>query len=61
MNEKFELFTDEVFVTEAGSIVTMFLSDVPIAEIASRFDDLTETDVIEVIREVLKEELLSPK
>lgn len=57
--ENFESFTDEVFVTEARSIVTMFLADVPVAEIASRFDDLTETDVIEVIREVLKEELLS--
>jgi hypothetical protein len=58
MNEKFELFTDEVFVSEARSIVTMLLADVPIAEIASRLN-LTEFDVIEVMREVIKEEILT--
>jgi hypothetical protein len=58
MNEKFELFTDEVFVSEARSIVTMLLADVPVAEIASRLN-LTEFDVIEVMREVIKEEILN--
>jgi hypothetical protein len=58
MNEKFELFTDEVFVSEARSIVTMLLADVPVAEIATRLN-LTEFDVIEVMREVIKEEILN--
>ena len=58
MNEKFELFTDEVFVSEARSIVTMLLADVPIVEIASRLN-ITEFDVIEVMREVIKEEILA--
>lgn len=58
MNEKFELFTDEVFVSEARSIVTMICADVPIVEIASRLN-LTEFDIIEVMYEVIKDEILA--
>lgn len=56
--EKFELFTDEVFVSEAKSIFTMILADVPTAEIAKRLN-ITEFDVVEVMREFIKDELLS--
>jgi len=57
-NEKFELYTDEVFVSEARSIVTMICADVPIAEIATRLN-ITEFDVIEVMCEVIKDEILA--
>jgi len=57
-DEKFELFTDEVFVCEAKSIFMMILADVPTAEIAKRLS-ITEFDVVEVMREFIKDELLS--
>lgn len=41
-------------------VINMFLSDVSISEIAIRAD-LFEADVIEILRDVLKDELLSPK
>lgn len=58
IDEKFELFTDEVFVCEAKSIFMMILADVPTAEIAKRLS-ITEFDVVEVMREFIKDELLS--
>ena len=57
-NEKFELYTDEVFVSEAKSIFTMILADVPSKEIAARLN-ITEYDVEDVMRECIKDELLS--
>ena len=57
-NEKYELYTDEVFVSEANSIFMMILADVPSKEIASRLN-ITEYDVEEVMREFIKDELLS--
>ena len=57
-NEKFELYTDEVFVSEANSIFMMILADVPSKEIASRLN-ITEYDVEDVMREFIKDELLS--
>jgi hypothetical protein len=58
ISEKFELYTDEVFVSEANSIFMMILADVPTAEIAKRLS-ITEFDVVEVMREFIKDELLS--
>ena len=58
ISEKFELYTDEVFVSEANSIFMMILADVPTAEIAARLS-ITEFDVVEVMREFIKDELLS--
>ena len=58
ISEKFELFTDEVSVSEAKSIFTMICADVPSKEIASRLN-ITEFDVVEVMREFIKDELLS--
>jgi len=58
ISEKFELYTDEVFVSEANSIFMMILADVPTAEIADRLS-ITEFDVVEVMREFIKDELLS--
>ena len=60
MNENFELYTDEVFVSEARSIVTMICADVPSKEIASRLN-ITEYDVEDVMREFIKDELLSKR
>jgi predicted transcriptional regulator len=57
-NEKYELYTDEVFVSEANSIFMMILADVPSKEIASRLN-ITEYDVEDVMREFIKDELLS--
>jgi FixJ family two-component response regulator len=57
-NEKFELFTDEVTVSEANSIFTMILADVPSKEIAARLN-ITEYDVEDVMREFIKDELLA--
>jgi hypothetical protein len=57
-NEKYELYTDEVFVSEANSIFMMILADVPSKEIASRLS-ITEYDVEDVMREFIKNELLS--
>jgi len=57
-NEKYELYTDEVFVSEANSIFMMILADVPSKEIASRLS-ITEYDVEDVMREFIKDELLS--
>jgi hypothetical protein len=57
-NEKFEQYTDEVFVCEAKSIFMMILADVPSKEIASRLS-ITEYDVEDVMREFIKNELLS--
>jgi hypothetical protein len=57
-NEKFELFTDEVSVSEAKSIFTMILADVPTTEIAKRLN-ITEYDVEDVMREFIKDELLA--
>lgn len=58
INEKFELYTDELFVSDARSIFTMILADVPTAEIAKRLDT-TEFEIVEVMREFIKDELLS--
>jgi len=58
MNENFELYTDEVSVSEAKSIFTMICADVPSKEIASRLY-ITEYDVEDVMREFIKDELLS--
>lgn len=58
INEKFELFTDELFVSDARSIFTMILADVPTAEIAKRLD-VTEFEIVEVMRLFIKDELLS--
>jgi len=41
-------------VTNVQRIVTMMLADVAISEIASRLE-ITESEVIEVVREVLKD------
>lgn len=57
-NEKYELYTDEVFVSEANSIFMMILANVPSKEIASRLS-ITEYDVEDVMREFIKNELLS--
>jgi hypothetical protein len=57
-NEKYEQYTDEVFVSEANSIFMMILADVPSKEIASRLS-ITEYDVEDVMREFIKNELLS--
>ena len=57
-NEKFELFTDGVTVSEAKSIFTMILADVPSREIAARLN-ITEYDVEDVMREFIKDELLA--
>ena len=57
-SEKFELFTDEVTISEAKSIFTMILADVPSKEIAARLN-ITEYDVEDVMREFIKDELLA--
>jgi len=57
-NEKYELYTDEVFASEARSIFTMICADVPSKEIAARLN-ITEYDVEDVMREFIKDELLS--
>ena len=59
-NEKFELFTDEVFVQEARMIFTMIAADIPTAAIAEKLS-ITEFDVVEVMRKFIKDELLSPQ
>ena len=41
-------------VTNTQRIITMMLADVAISEIASRLS-ITETEVVEVVREVLKD------
>jgi hypothetical protein len=58
INEKFELFTDELFVSDARSIFTMILADVPTAEIAKRLN-ATEFEIVEVMRLFIKDELMS--
>ena len=57
MNDDIFFCDDEVAIQY---VITMFLADVPVAEIATRAD-LFEADVIEIIRDVLKDELLTPQ
>jgi len=47
-----------VTVSEAKSIFTMILADVPSKEIAARLN-ITEYDVEDVMREFIKDELLA--
>jgi hypothetical protein len=57
MNDDIFFCDDEVAIQY---VITMFLADVPVAEIATRAD-LFEADVIEILRDVLKDELLTPQ